>query len=1090
MSSINLCRARAVIAIVLLLATLSARATPSFNSADEWNLVPTFQSIGIYWAPPGGGATVAAQVTFREAGMGGFRQGLDLWYDARNGEYRGSLVELKPDTVYDIKLTLSTGYNVFISACPAANRCSRTWSESFVVPAGWAFALGAGVKHVDVYAGAVAAPTSSVSGTNQTIVVPNAPTGANYTVLTGTAPNNVIDQASFSTTEPCIDINQGVRYFIVRGLVLRNCQQVPIRAANNVSAVTDHIVIEDNEMSGWGGGTATDPYKAGAFHCAYYNEPNNANKVNQIVVQRNRIHDPRYPAGMWGLNGGRPLGPVGMSFQRCGSNHVIRYNDIYSTDGGNYFSGAIYGESYESAATAGVAGAGGFPWADSDIYGNRVSHVTDDAIHAVGANRNVRVWGNYMDKVASGINNSTNSVGPLYVWRNVSNQFAGMKYPSDPDAEGRMSFAHGGADSTSLNGGPAFYFHNTVLQPSPLPGETLPSGAGHGLKRDGGSLMYNFVSKNNIWHIWRTDSYFKSISVDSTELTADKKALNVADYDLYNGGYSPTDFAPAPEPRGIVGTPIYSSSFSLPSAANGWTGNFSLAPKSLGYRGAVDIPNFNDKRPPDFPADIGAHQSGMLPAEYGSTSLAARLARSPSSGAAPLTVTLDPSGSRPSASIASYSIDFGDGTPAGTGGAPQSHVYAANGMYTATLTITGADGRQATDSRLVQVGDGISRPANYDLSVSVDPGLTVDGSAAEAFNISVQAADGRALSSVRFYVDGVLRNTDTTAPFQWTWTTALADAGNRVLRVEATDTTSHLAVESRNVTVMSAACAVSTGAASIEQGQALSVQAVCSPYKTVTEVEFYVDGVLLGTDTRAPYTWTIDTSTLAGGQRSIVARGKFSPSGQVDAAQSVNVIPSTVTVAFNPGPVIKNGETVTFGAKLFDSRPLKQVDFYIDGDYRDGIIAPDATGNFNLQWTPGAAGIGRHTLLIQATDANTPSNVFSSTRELFVTPNVCGLVLASNRYAVKSNDAVFLLPHRVPLGQRVPVQGMCSASSAITKVEFYRDGVLQATDTSAPYLWTFDTSGLTAGAQYTLTARAYIGTTTFDDSLVIEIVGP
>src|SRR5207237_1011461 len=120
--------------------------------------------------------------------------------------------------------------------------------------------------------------------------------------------------------------------------------------------------------------------------------------------------------------------------------------------------------------------------------------------------------------------------------------FAGMAYPADPDSEGRRFFLRGGADPTDLNGGRAYIFHNTILQPAPLAGETQPSGAGYGIKRDGGALMYNFVSKNNIWHIWRTDSYFKSISGDSSELTADKKAMNAADYDLYNGGYSHTEF--------------------------------------------------------------------------------------------------------------------------------------------------------------------------------------------------------------------------------------------------------------------------------------------------------------------------------------------------------------------------------------------------------------------------------------------------------------------------------------------------------------------------------------------------------------------
>src|SRR5438094_7320316 len=227
---------RRLFALALLVFAAPAFATPSFNTADEWNAVPTFHAIGLYWAPSGGGASVSAQVLFRETGTGAYRQGLNLWYDTRNSEYRGSIVDLKPNTAYDILLSLSSGYQLFISSCAAGNRCSKTWNDDFTVPAGWSFNLGAGVLHVDVFASAVTTPTSTVSGNIQTIRVPNAPTGANYTVLTGTAPNNVIDQTSYATSLPCIDIDQGVRYFIVRGLVLKNCQRAAGRMADHVSA--------------------------------------------------------------------------------------------------------------------------------------------------------------------------------------------------------------------------------------------------------------------------------------------------------------------------------------------------------------------------------------------------------------------------------------------------------------------------------------------------------------------------------------------------------------------------------------------------------------------------------------------------------------------------------------------------------------------------------------------------------------------------------------------------------------------------------------------------------------------------------------
>ena len=1074
---------RRLAALALFICAAPSFATPSFNTADEWNAVPTFHAIGLYWAPTGGAAGVTAQVLFRETnGTGAYRQGLDLWYDTRNSEYRGSIVDLKPNTAYDIKLTLSTGYSVFMSSCSVANRCTATWSENFNVPAGWSFTLAAGVQYVDVFASAVTTPTSTVSGNTQTIRVPNAPTGANYTEVTGTAPNNLIDQTNFASHLPCVDIAQGVRYFIVRGLVLKNCQGAGVRIADNVSSLTDHIVIEDNEMSGWGGGTAADPYQEGAVHCAFYHETNDANRANQIVIQRNKIHDPRY-------NAPDPYAAEGVSFQQCGSNHVLRYNEIYS--GANHLSGGLYGEVLNSAASAGLAGSKGFPWADSDIYGNRISDVIDKAIYAAGANRNVRVWGNYMDRVAGGINNSTTAVGPLYVWRNVTNQLAGMTLPSNPDAENRGAFVYGGSDSTSLNGGRAYYFHNTALQPPPLSGFVYPSGAGYDITINGGVTIYNFVSLNNIWQIFRTNSTF--VSINTPNLTTAQQQTIMADYDLYNGALSPAGLGAAnAETHGMPGQPTYSASFALPSAANGWAGDFSLASNSLGYRAAVPIANFNDNRPDaSVNADVGAQQSGTGAMQFGTGYLIARLIATPASGNAPLTVTFDPSGSAPSASIVSYSLDFGDGSAPGSGSAPQSHTYSVGGNYTASLIVTGADGRQASDTKVITVGAVQAQPSQYELYVSVGPDLTVNKAAGETFSFNVQAADNRALSSVKFFVDNVLKFTGTTAPFNYSWTTATTDAtGTHAFRAEATDTSGNVAIESRTLTLLSGACNTFVTATTIEQAQPLGIQASCSGTQTVTEVEFYVDGVLQGSDTRAPYTWTLDTSPLAAGSHTVMARGKFAPSGQVDSPVSVTVTAPALTVSMTPSPTVMYDEPITIGANATDGRTLKQVDFFVDGNFMTTLTVPNGSNVFQYPWTAGSAsGVGHHTLLVQATDTN--NNVLTATRELMATPRTCNLLLGSRRYTVASNDAVYVLPHRVAQGQRITVQGVCSGWATMTRLEFYLNGTLQVSDTSAPFTWTLDTSGLAVGSVNTIATRGVLSNgAVSNDSLTVEIIAP
>src|SRR5215831_10553162 len=97
--------------------------------------VPTFHSIGLYWSPAGADATTSAQIQFRPTGTSAWRAGLNLWYDARTvgartPEFRGSLIELKPGTSYDIQLTLVSSSGAVLLT---ENLQASTWSETFPV---------------------------------------------------------------------------------------------------------------------------------------------------------------------------------------------------------------------------------------------------------------------------------------------------------------------------------------------------------------------------------------------------------------------------------------------------------------------------------------------------------------------------------------------------------------------------------------------------------------------------------------------------------------------------------------------------------------------------------------------------------------------------------------------------------------------------------------------------------------------------------------------------------------------------------------------------------------------------------------------
>lgn len=87
----------------------------------------------------------------------------------------------------------------------------------------------------------------------------------------------------------------------------------------------------------------------------------------------------------------------------------------------------------------------------------------------------------------------------------------------------------------------------------------------------------------------------------------------------------------------------------------------------------------------------------------------ASLSASPSSGNAPLAVTLDASGSSdedtaaPADTIASYTFDFGDGSAPVTQSSPTvTHTYSA-GNYRATVRVTDSRGKQSTNSAGVNI---------------------------------------------------------------------------------------------------------------------------------------------------------------------------------------------------------------------------------------------------------------------------------------------------------------------------------------------------------------------------------------------------
>ncbi len=133
----------------------------------------------------------------------------------------------------------------------------------------------------------------------------------------------------------------------------------------------------------------------------------------------------------------------------------------------------------------------------------------------------------------------------------------------------------------------------------------------------------------------------------------------------------------------------------------------------------------------------------------------AKLTVTPLTGIAPLTVTADASASTAvDGTIASTSIDFGDGTVAG--GATASHSYAGAGTYTVTASVTDSFGGVSRSSATVSVA--ANQPPLARLSVTPSTGVapvtvTADTSASsdpdgKVVSTSINFGDGTVVSGV------------------------------------------------------------------------------------------------------------------------------------------------------------------------------------------------------------------------------------------------------------------------------------------------------------------------------------------------------
>lgn len=530
--------------LLALLSVQHAQAEPK-----AW-AEPTFESLGLYFNVSS--APANCRVQYKTVGEAEYREGHHMVYDPREKQCRGSLVLLKPDTAYDIRMS---------AGAESTDLQARTRSESF--PIGKTTLLND-------------APA------DRTLRITEGGTAEAWHLVTP-APKTKWVSDVFNTTDYNIAIEAD--YVIIRGVELRNAAMHAIYIKEGVQ----NVVIEDSHISGWGriGGARVWGVNTGSDSAVFA-----ARRAGRLVIQRNLIENPRGGANDW--ESGHPSGPQAITLIDSSGGNIIRYNTIQSSDDHGFNDGIGGGSNYSFE---------GSPNRDSDIYGNIVSHCWDDAIESEGANRNVRIWSNYIHHTFVHVATAATAMGPLYIFRNVF----GESRLSHLDPIGGMMIKTG-MNMVTINGervstglGYRFIYHNTALQPK------------GGLDVFSSHELHNAVTRNNIFYS-RGRTYPQDRGAPANDFKNDLTG------GYLGGGFVQSMFLPTQRLEWFLAPTMKRIEWGrVEFSANGQKTAIT-DPMIYGKNPAIDkgvrIPGFNDEFTGAAP-DIGAYETGHAPLRFG-----------------------------------------------------------------------------------------------------------------------------------------------------------------------------------------------------------------------------------------------------------------------------------------------------------------------------------------------------------------------------------------------------------------------------------------------------------------------------------------
>ncbi|MHA2602547.1 MAG: Ig-like domain-containing protein, partial [Candidatus Thorarchaeota archaeon SMTZ1-83] len=305
-------------------------------------------------------------------------------------------------------------------------------------------------------------------------------------------------------------------------------------------------------------------------------------------------------------------------------------------------------------------------------------------------------------------------------------------------------------------------------------------------------------------------------------------------------------------------------------------------------------------------------------------------------------------------------------------------------------------------------------------------------------DVQVSAIDESGIQRVDFSVDDALQYSDYAAPYSWSWdTTGIAD-GVHELKATAygnNGTTNYHDIEVIIDNTKPTVDILAPSDNSLHNGT-LAVSADADDASGIEGVEFYVDGALLATDSTAPYSFSWNTLQGSDGTRNLTCRAADSAGNWKSAYHSIIIDNTAPTIAVHS--LVIGSDQTRVAVNVSDASSITGVEFYVEGS----LEFTDSTYPYEWLWITSDWTDGEYHLQIVAYDSLGHQG-FAQT----------GIVLDQTAPTL----SVSTVPSGLIVADVVEVTASATDSSGIGAVEFYVDGMLQFSDSTSPFEWSWDT---------------------------------